>query len=105
MNAGAMGIEPSVIAKLPGKGERGVRVTLYGPKHLFELAVRVRASEVVMHITCQPLSEKLHCIIPLYEGCDCDAHWSRALRAMAAVEDIGFYDSFWAEEQQQREED
>jgi hypothetical protein len=105
MNANAMGIEPSTIAKLPGEGERGCRVWLFGKRHLFELVVRVRKSETVIHVSCQPLSEKLHCIIPLYEGCDCDAHWSHALRSMAAVEDIAYYDQYWAAEQQSRQEE
>jgi hypothetical protein len=43
MNAGAMGIEPSVIAKLQGAGERGCKVMLCGPKHIFELVVRMFA--------------------------------------------------------------
>jgi hypothetical protein len=41
----------------------------------------------------------MKCTIPLYEGQDCDAHWSRALRCMCEVERIGFFDSHWAQEQ------
>ena len=36
-----MGIEPSVIAKMQGAGERGCKVMLCGPKHIFELVVRM----------------------------------------------------------------
>jgi hypothetical protein len=101
MDAAGMGVEPSVICKLPGD-ERGCRLLLYGRSHAFTLSVRVFRSSTTLAVTCQPL-DGLHCQIPLYEGQDCDSHWSRALRAMCAVESIAFYDSHWAAEQQQGE--
>jgi hypothetical protein len=79
MTAAGMGIEPAMICCLPG-GERGCRLTLFGKTHSFDLVVRVFRSGAMIAVSAQPLDDRLHCIVSLYEGQDCDAHWSRASR-------------------------
>jgi len=97
MDAAGMGIEPSVICRLPDD-ERGCKLVLFGRTHMFALRVRVSRSDTTIALVAEPL-DGLHCQIPLFEGQDCDVHWSRALRAMCAVESIAFYDQHWALEQ------
>jgi hypothetical protein len=99
---GGVGIEPCTICKLPNN-QRGCKLVLFGKTHAFILIVRVLRSYATIAVFAEPL-DGLHCLIPLYEGQDCDVHWSRALRWMCAVESIGYYDQFWAEEQQQGED-
>ena len=103
MKASGMGIEPSMICGLPN-GERGCRLVLFGHTHAFSVRVRVLRSCTTLAVFAQPLDGPLHCLIPLYEGQDCDAHWSRALRAMCAVKGIGFFDSHWAQEQAEQQQ-
>ena len=91
MDAAAMGIEPAMICCLPA-GERGCKLVLFGRTHAFSLRVRVFRSGAMIAVFAEPL-DGLHCQIPLYEGQDYDAHWSRALRSMCAVEQIGYFDS------------
>jgi hypothetical protein len=98
MDASGMGIEPSVICRLPND-ERGCKLVLFGRTHQFTLYVRVFRSGATIALVAEPLDGPLHCRIPLYEGQDNDVHWSRALRAMCAVESIAYYDSHWAAEQ------
>jgi hypothetical protein len=51
-------------------------------------------------ISAQPLDGPLHCVVPLYSAdSDYDVHWSRALRRMCELEQIGYFDSHWAAEQ------
>jgi hypothetical protein len=98
LTAGGMGIDPAVICTLPDN-ERGCPLTLFGKTHSFDLVVRVLRSTVTIAVFAEPL-DGLRCVIPLYEGQDCDAHWSRALRSMLAVEGTHYVDQYWAEEQQ-----
>ena len=87
ITAGGVGIEPCTICKLPNDA-RGCKLVLFGKTHAFILVVRVLRSYATIAVFAEPL-DGLHCLIPLYEGQDCDAHWSRALRSMCAVEQIG----------------
>jgi hypothetical protein len=86
-----------MICCLPGD-ERGCKLILFGKTHQFSVVVRVFRSGATIAVFAEPL-DGLHCWIPLYEGQDCDSHWSRALRAMCAVEQIGYFDSHWSAEQ------
>ena len=104
MTASGMGIEPSMICRLPND-ERGCKLVLFGRTHAFSIRVRVSRSGATIALVAEPL-DGLHCQIPLYESeGDCDVYWSRALRAMCAVESIAYYDSHWASEQQQGDGD
>ena len=102
-DANSMGIHPSMICKLPG-GERGCRLTLFGKTHSFDLIVRVFRSWTTLALFAEPL-DGLRCEIPLYEGQDCDAHWSCALRSMLATEGTHYADQHWAQEQQGGEDE
>ena len=84
MTAAGMKIEPSVICRLPN-GERGCKLVLYGSKHQFTLRVRVLWSCATIAIFAQPL-DGLRCVVPVYEGEDCERSWSRGLRAMLEFE-------------------
>jgi hypothetical protein len=95
-NLSAMGVEPAVLAHLPG-GQPGCLLTLFGQKHMFEITVRVRRNDTAIHTKAHRLGG-LQAIIPLCSDYDNDAGWSRVLRAIAAAEGIGFYDSHWAAE-------
>ena len=103
MTAAGVGFQPALICKLPG-AERGCRVILFGSKHQFDVVVRALRSGVTIDVSAQPLDGPLHCVIPVYSGLDNDVHYSRALRHMCELESIGYYDSFWAAEQQQLEQ-
>ena len=48
-----MGIEPSVIAKMQGAGERGCKVMLCGPKHIFELVVCMFFKSTSLHVVAE----------------------------------------------------
>ena len=97
--AASMGIEPSTIAILPD-GLPGCRLVLYGKMHAFQVFVRVREKRAFVDCLAERLDEKLHAWVPLISVLpDCDQTWSRALRAMAAAENIAYYDSHWAAEQ------
>ena len=97
MTAAGMRIEPAMIRTLPD-GERGCKLILFGKTHAFSVVVRVSRSCTMITVFAEPL-DGLRCQIPLYEGQDCDVHWSRALRSMCEVERIGFFDQHWAAEQ------
>ena len=62
---------------------------------MFELVVRGSASGATIFVTAERIAG-LHYFGHLYAGDDVDAQWSRALRAMCAAEDIGYFDSYWA---------
>jgi hypothetical protein len=103
MNAAGMGIEPSVICRL-ANDERGCRLVLFGRTHAFSVVVRVFRSCVTIALDAEPLDGPLHCRIPVYEGQDKDVHWSRCLRCMCEVEQIGYFDQHWAQEQAEQGE-
>ena len=98
ITAGGVGIEPCTICKLPDD-QRGCELVLFGEKRTLSFWLCAScASRAPIAVFAEPL-DGLTCWIPLYEGQDCDVHWSRALRSMCAVESIGYYDQFWAAEQ------
>jgi hypothetical protein len=101
--ARGVGIEPCVISRLPS-GQCGCRVVLYGSRYAFTLCLRVFRSYTTIAILAEPLdAHSSHCT-PVFEGeDDGDRSWSRALRALLEFENVAYYDSFWAEEQQQGE--
>lgn len=101
ITASGLRIEPAVICTLPS-GERGCKLVLFGKTHAFNVRVRVFRSSTMIDVFAEPL-DGLRCEIPLYSGEDLDCHWSRALRSMCAVEQIGYFDSHSAAEQQQGE--
>ena len=104
MTAAGVGIQPCTICRLTG-GERGCKLTMFARSHQFDVVVRALRCGVTICVTAWPLdSSSLHCLVPVYAGWDCDAHWSRALRAMCEVESIGWFDQHWAAEQQQGED-
>jgi hypothetical protein len=82
MNASGMGIEPSVICRLPDS-ERGCKLVSFGRTHAFSVVARVFRSRTTIALVAEPL-DGLHCTIPLREGQDCDVHLSRALRCACA---------------------
>ena len=103
-DAASMGIQPSVICRLPNN-ERGCKLILYGSKYEFTLQVRVYRSCCEISCVASPLDgSPLHCRIPVFEGSDCDADWSRGLRAMLEFENIAYYDWSWAQEQSEQGE-
>jgi hypothetical protein len=85
-----------VLAKLPA-GQPGCILTLFGSKHMFEIAVRVRRNDTAIDAVAHRLGG-LQAIIPLCSDYDTDAGWSRILRSICAAEDVGYYDSHWAAE-------
>ena len=95
-NLAVMGVEPAVLAHLPA-GQPGCILTLFGAKHMFEIAVRVRRSDTVVQAIARRLGG-LKATVPLHADYDNDAGWSRVLRAICAAEGVGFYDSHWAAE-------
>ena len=97
ITASGLRIEPSVICTLPS-GERGCKLVLFGRTHAFSVRVRVFRSSTMIDVFAKPL-DGLRCEISLCSGEDCDVHWSRALRSLCAVEQIGYFDSHWAAEQ------
>lgn len=101
-DAASMGIHPSVICKLPG-GERGCKLVLFASKYQFTVQVRVFRSCTTISIFAEPLDGPLHCRIPVFEDEDSERSWSRGLRAMLEFEGVAYYDSYWAQEQQQGE--
>jgi hypothetical protein len=99
MTAAGVGIQPSLICKLPGV-ERGCRLILFGSKYQFDVVVRaLRLSRALIDVRAQPLDGSLHDVVALFSGADSDVDWSRALRHMCELEQIGFFDQFWAAEQ------
>lgn len=99
----SMGIQPSVICRLPG-GERGCRLILFGRAYQFSVRVRALRSDVTIDVSADPLDGPLHCIVPLCSGSDCDAHWSRALPCARSSRSV-FFDSYWAQEQAEQQQD
>ena len=95
-NLAAMGVEPAILAHLPA-GQSGCILTLFGRRHMFEIVVRVRRSDTAVQAVAHPLGG-LKAVIPLHTDYDTEAGWSCVLRAICAAEDVGFYDSHWAEE-------
>jgi hypothetical protein len=75
MTAAGMRIEPAMICCLPGS-ERGCKLVLFGKTHAFSVRVRVSRSGAMIDVSAEPLDGPLHCIVSLYSGSDCDAHWS-----------------------------
>ena len=62
----AMGVEPCVICRLPGQGERGCKVVLFGRKHAYNLSVRLLRSCVTITVVAENLDHS--CVpIPLFE--------------------------------------
>ena len=93
----AMGVEPCVICRLPGCGERGCKVVLFGRKHAYNLSVRVLRSCVTITVAAENL-DHLCVRIPLFEtDCDDDRGWSSVLRSITAAEGVGYVDRFWGE--------
>ena len=88
---------------LPG-GERGCKVVLFGPRYAFTLFVRRFRSCTTISIFAEPLDGPLHCRISVLEDEDSERSWSRGLRAMLEFEGVAYYDSYWAEEQQEQQQ-
>ena len=87
-----VGVEPCVICRLRGIGERGVEVVLFGRRHAYELCVRVLRSCVTITVDCEPL-DNLRARIALFEtDCDDDRGWSRVLRSMTTAEGVQLCD-------------
>jgi hypothetical protein len=62
MNASGMGIEPSVICRLPDS-ERGCKLVSFGRTHAFSVVARVFRSRTTIALVAEPL-DGLHCTIP-----------------------------------------
>ena len=102
--ARGVGVEPCVICRLRGIGERGVKVVLFGRQHAYELCVRVLRSCVTITVVAEPL-DRLHARIALFEtDCDDDRGWSRVLRSMTTAEGVNYVDQFWGEDQTEQQQ-
>jgi hypothetical protein len=84
-DAASMGIQPSVIRRLPN-AERGCKLVLFGSKYQFTVRVRVSRSCATISIFAEPLDgHPLHCRIPVLEDEDSDRTWSSGASRDARV--------------------